>query len=148
MHVLAWFDSINVLYQVLVYPATVTTPAQAAEFLGIEPDQMLKSLLVKVGEELVMVLVPLTQRLDMQFLANYFQVKKARMATPDEVFETTGYKVGYTCPFLLKNPVRIFLAKAAMAYERIAISSGKPGEEIMMELADLIKVTSLTILAE
>ncbi len=146
MKVLAWFDSSNIPYQVLSYPATITTPFQAAEFLGIEQDQMLKSLLVKAGEEFVMILVPLTQRLDMQLVADYFQVKKARMATPDEVSEITGYKVGYTCPFLLKNSVRIFLAKAADHYQKIAISSGEPGQEVMLDLVDLIKVTALTVL--
>lgn len=146
MNVLAWFDSSNIPYQILDYPETITAPSAAAEFLGIEQDQMLKSLLVKAGEEFVMVLVPLTQRLDMNVITDYFHVKKARMATPDEVFETTGYKVGYTCPFLLKNPVRVFLKKAAVDYQKIAISSGELGQEIMMGLADLIKVTELTVL--
>ncbi len=147
MNALAWFDSINVSYQILVYPTTITTPAEAADYLGIEQDQMLKSLLIKAGDEFVMILVPLTQRLDMLAMANYFQVKKARMATSDEVFATTGYKVGYTCPFLLKNPVRVFLAKAAANYQNVAISSGEPGQEIMITLADLIKVTQLIVLA-
>ena len=144
---LLWLNAQNVSYKVLQYPANITTSSEAAAFLGIEEAQMLKSLLVKVGDEFVMMLTPLNKRLDMNVLMQYFSVKKSRMATPDEVFEITGYKIGTTCPFLLKTNLRIFLDQDVLKYKEIAISSGEKGKEIMISLADLQRVIQVSIIA-
>lgn len=146
MTVLAWLDSLHIHYRVLEYPAHITTSTAAASFLGIEENQMLKSLLVKVGEEFVMILTPLTKRLNMDTLIGYFSVKKARMATPDEVFTVTGYKVGYTCPFLLKSPVRTFIDQTVIKYDLIAISSGEKEKEIMLAVTDLLRLLPIIVL--
>lgn len=146
MDVLTWLDSQGIKYQLLQYPSSITNSSEAAIFLGIQESQMLKSLLVKVGEEFIMVLVPLDQRLDMELLKRYFQVKKSRMATPEEVLEITGYKVGTTCPFLLKTTVRIFVLPIINKFARIAISSGSNGKEIMINSADLQSVVQSIIL--
>lgn len=148
MDVLTWLDDEGIAYQVLQYPAAITTASEAAVFLGIKESQMLKSLLVKVGEEFVMILTPLDQRLDMEMLKRYFAISKARMATPDEVLEVTGYKVGTTCPFLLKTPVRIFVLPEVLSFERVAISAGLSSKEIFISVESLKFVTQCTVLEQ
>ncbi len=146
MDVLTWFDAQGIAYQILQYPAAITTASDAAAFLGIKESQMLKSLLVKVGEEFVMILTPVDQRLDMEIVKRYFAVNKARMATPDEVLDITGYKVGTTCPFLLKTPVRIFVLPNVVDFDRLAISSGTLRNEIMIRLESLQSITQFTVI--
>lgn len=146
MDVLTWLDAQGIAYQILQYPAAITTVSDAAAFLGIKESQMLKSLLVKVGEEFVMILTPLDQRLDMEMLKRYFAVNKARMATPDEVLEITGYKVGTTCPFLLKTQVRIFVLPGVLNFDRVAISAGLSSKEILISVESLKFVTQCTVL--
>ncbi len=148
MDVLTWLDAQGIPYQILQYPAAITTARDAAAFLGIKERQMLKSLLVKVGEEFVMILTPLDQRLDMEMLKRCFAVSKARMATPDEVLEVTGYKVGTTCPFLLKTAVRIFVLPEVLSFERIAISAGLSSKEILISVESLKFVTQCTALEQ
>ncbi len=146
MDVLTWLEAQGIACQILQYPADITTSSAAAAFLGIKESQMLKSLLVKVGEEFVMVLTPLDQRLDMEMLKRYFAVSKARMATPDEVLEVTGYKVGTTCPFLLKTPVQIFALPDVVSFERIAISTGSSGKEMLISVENLKSSTQFKVL--
>ncbi len=148
MDVLTWLDAQGIAYQILQYPAAITTASDAATFLGIKESQMLKSLLVKVGEEFVMILTPLDQRLDMEIVKRYFAVRKVRMATPDEVLAVTGYKVGITCPFLLKTPVRIFVLPGVLSFERIAISAGLFSKEILISVESLKFVTQCTVLEQ
>lgn len=147
MNALEWLGSQNISYRLLHYPAEITTSSQAAIFLGIEQEQMLKSLLVKVGQEFLMILTPLTQRLDMNYLMKSFGVNKARMATADEVLAVTGYRVGTTCPFLLKASTRIFIAPSVLKYQDVAISSGEMGKEIMLSIGDLQKITQAIVLS-
>lgn len=145
MDVLTWLDAQGIAYQILQYPSDITTSSAAAAFLGIKESQMLKSLLVKVGDEFVIILTPLDQRLDMENLKKYFMVNKTRMATPDEVLEVTGYKVGSTCPFLLKTALRIFVLPEVLSFERIAISTGNAGKEMLISLENLKSVTQFNV---
>lgn len=143
MSVLEWLSDQNITCRVLEYPSHIVTSAAAADFLKIQPEQMLKSLLVKVGPEFVLILTPLTKRLNMRVLMDYFDTIKIRMAMAQEVRAVTGYEIGTTCPFLLKNPLKVYIDEAVTKYEEVAISCGVQGKEMMIRFVDLKKVIEL-----
>ncbi|MHB9148695.1 MAG: proline--tRNA ligase [Thermoleophilia bacterium] len=80
----------------------VSTPGQrtikeVAEFLGVPPSSLIKSLLVVAGEERVLALVRGDQQLHERKLERYLGAE-VRPAHPEEVRETTGADVGFIGP--------------------------------------------------
>lgn len=61
------------------------------------------------------------------------------MATEDEVFEVTGYRVGTVSPFGVKNQVRVLVDPSVLKEEEISIGSGVRNTAIIMKSAELIR---------
>jgi len=83
----------------IVLPTPVRTVRQAAQAVGVSEDKIVKTLVVKCGEEYRAYVIRGNKRLDLDKLG-------CRMATPKEVAEVTGYNVGGVPP-ILKIPVYI-----------------------------------------
>ena len=61
------------------------------------------------------------------------------MATPAEVLENTGYKVGAVSPFGLPKIIPILADNNIIAYDEVSLGSGSAGTAILMHSSDLIK---------
>ena len=83
----------------IVLQTPVRTVKQAAQAVGVSEEKIVKTLVVKCGEEYRAYVIRGNKRLDLEKLG-------CRMATPGEVAEVTGYKVGGVPP-VLRIPVYI-----------------------------------------
>ncbi|MDY6788474.1 MAG: YbaK/EbsC family protein [Candidatus Nanohaloarchaea archaeon] len=92
--------------RVIEMSGEVSSADQAAEKLGTRPENIVKSLVFMVEEEPVVVVVPGNSRVSEEKLAELFEVEEedVRIASPDEVEEITGYKVGEVPPVSLNLP--------------------------------------------
>ena len=79
-------------------PAATSFGLEAAEVLGLPPEQVFKTLLADVDGALVVAIVPVTGKLDLKALAAAVGGKKAAMADPHVAERTTGYVVGGISP--------------------------------------------------
>ena len=87
-----------------VSSATVTL---AAEAYGVEPGRIAKTLSLRVGERVVLIVAAGTSRMDNKKVKALFGVKP-KMLGLDEVAEITGHEVGGVCPFGLKTPLPVY----------------------------------------
>ena len=85
--------------------ATVDTAAQA---LGVEPGRIAKTLAVRAGDHLFLVVARGDARLDNRKCKDEFGARP-RMLGPEETFELTGHPVGGVCPFGLKSDLPVYL---------------------------------------
>ncbi|HEU5481728.1 MAG TPA: YbaK/EbsC family protein [Sphingomicrobium sp.] len=85
--------------------ATVETAARA---LGVEPGRIAKTLAVRAGNQLFLVVARGDARLDNRKCKDTFGARP-RMLGPDEAFEVTGHPVGGVCPFGLKTQLPVYL---------------------------------------
>ena len=85
--------------------ATVDTAARA---LGVEPGRIAKTLAVRAGEHLFLVVARGDARLDNRKCKEEFGARP-RMLGSEETLEVTGHPVGGVCPFGLKSPLPILL---------------------------------------
>ena len=85
--------------------ATVDTAAQA---LGVEPGRIAKTLAVRAGDHLFLVVARGDARLDNRKCKDEFGARP-RMLGPEETLELTGHPVGGVCPFGLANNVPVYL---------------------------------------
>jgi Cys-tRNA(Pro)/Cys-tRNA(Cys) deacylase len=125
-------------------PAATSYGLEAAQALGLDPDVVFKTLLVDVGDALVVGLVPVTGQLDLKALAEVVGVKRATMADPAVAARSTGYVVGGISPFGQKRPLRTVLDSSALAHDRIYVSGGRRGLDLGVAPGDLVATLAAT----
>ncbi len=126
-------------------PANTNFGLEAASALGLDPDQVFKTLLADVDGALVVGIVPVTGKLDLKALAAAVGGKKAEMADPKVAERRTGYVVGGISPIGQKNAHRTVLDETAELYETIFVSGGRRGFDIELAPGDLVRVTGAIV---
>jgi Cys-tRNA(Pro)/Cys-tRNA(Cys) deacylase len=114
---------------------------EAASALGLDPEQVFKTLLADVDGVLTVAIVPVTGKLDLKALAAAVGGKKAEMADPKVAERKTGYVVGGISPIGQKTKNPTVLDETAELYETIFVSGGRRGFDIEIAPADLLAVT-------
>lgn len=87
--------------------ASTATVAEAAEALGVEPARIAKTLALRVGEQVLLVVARGDARLDNAKTKAEFG-GRPRMLDPEETLAQTGHAVGGVCPFGLANPLPVY----------------------------------------
>ncbi|AAV90572.1 YbaK/prolyl-tRNA synthetase associated family protein [Zymomonas mobilis subsp. mobilis ZM4 = ATCC 31821] len=106
--------------------ATVTLAAQA---LGVVDGQIAKTLSMRVGEEVIVLVMRGDARIDNRKFKQQFGTK-ARMLEASDVERITGHPVGGVCPFGLAQPLRIFCDVSLKAFSEVFPAGGAPNAAI------------------
>ncbi|NMA69035.1 MAG: YbaK/EbsC family protein [Desulfitobacterium sp.] len=134
-----FFRSRNKDVEILRFEDT-STVSKAAESLGVTPGEIAKSLLLKVQDDYIMVLMAGDKRLDNRKFKDTFK-GKAKMPSMEEVLEVTGHPVGGVCPFALKKDIPVYLDDSLKDYEVVYPAAGTPDSAVKLtveELEDLV----------
>jgi len=137
----------KVAFEVLEYehdPAAESYGEEAAEVLGLKPDQVFKTLLVSLTghkSTLAVAVLPVSHKLSLKAIAKAVGAKKAEMADPKVAEKTTGYVVGGISPIGQKKALPTVIDASAENFERIHVSAGRRGLEIALSAQDLAKLT-------
>jgi prolyl-tRNA editing enzyme YbaK/EbsC (Cys-tRNA(Pro) deacylase) len=108
------------LIEVADSTATVDTAAKA---LGVEPGRIAKTLAVRTGDHLFLLVARGDARLDNRKCKDAFKVRP-RMLGAEETLELTGHPVGGVCPFGLKQPLPVYLDQSLKAFETVYPAGG------------------------
>ena len=122
-------------------PAAKSFGLEAAEALGLAPEQVFKTLLVEVDGKLTVGVVPVDKQLDLKAIAAAAGGKKAVMADPAAAERTTGYVVGGISPIGQKRPLPTVVDSTATDHPTVYVSGGRRGLDIGLSPTALITVT-------
>jgi Cys-tRNA(Pro)/Cys-tRNA(Cys) deacylase len=122
-------------------PAAKSYGLEAAEALGLAPEQVFKTLLVEVDGKLTVGVVPVGKQLDLKAIAAAAGGKKAVMADPAAAERSTGYVVGGISPIGQKRALPTVVDSTAADHPTVYVSGGRRGLDIGLSPADLIAVT-------
>jgi prolyl-tRNA editing enzyme YbaK/EbsC (Cys-tRNA(Pro) deacylase) len=100
--------------------ATVETAAKA---LAVEPGRIAKTLAVRAGDHLFLLVARGDARLDNRKCKDEFGARP-RMLGPEETLEITGHPVGGVCPVGLKNPLPVYLDVSLQAFDTVYPAGG------------------------
>jgi Cys-tRNA(Pro)/Cys-tRNA(Cys) deacylase len=128
-------------------PANRNFGEEAATVLGLDPEQVFKTLMVDVDGRLVVAVVPVTGKLDLGALAAAVHGKRAVMADPAVAERKTGYLVGGISPIGQRTALPTVVDETAELFDTVFVSGGKRGFDIELAPADLIRVTGATVAA-
>ncbi|MCW5882107.1 MAG: YbaK/EbsC family protein [Anaerolineae bacterium] len=120
------------------HPGEVTSLEQAARERGQRPEQVIRSIVFRVGQgEYVMVLVAGAQQVAWPTLRKHLGQSRLTTASGAELLEVTGYPIGAVSPFGLPQPMRILADESIFAENEVSIGSGVRGTTVILAQADL-----------
>ncbi len=123
-------------------PKSASYGLEAAEKLGLDPQQVFKTLLASSEKgELLVAVVPVVGTLDLKALAHAAGVKKCEMADPAAAQRATGYLVGGISPLGQKKRLRTFIDDSAQNFATIHVRAGRRGLEVELAAAVLAEHT-------
>ena len=108
---------------VIESPISSATVALAAEAYGVEPGRIAKTLSLRVGERVVLIIASGTSRMDNRKLKARFG-GKPKMLGVDEVADITGHEVGGVCPFGLKTPLPVYCDVSLKVFDEVVPAAG------------------------
>jgi Cys-tRNA(Pro)/Cys-tRNA(Cys) deacylase len=118
---------------------------EAAEKLGVEPDQVFKTLLATLDGRLVVGIVPVTALLDLKALARALGGSRAEMADVRDAERATGYVAGGISPFGQKRPHPTAVDETVHLWDSVFVSGGRRGLDVEIAPADLVEVTGAIV---
>jgi len=107
-------------------------------------ERMTAYLAEKLGRPVTMVQKRGAAELDLKALAKAAASKKAEMVHLKEVLALTGYQRGGCSPLGAKKEYPVFLDASAKTWDKIAVSAGRRGEQIVLAPADLERAVHAT----
>jgi Cys-tRNA(Pro) deacylase len=121
--------------------ATGTPTAQdAADAVGCELGQIVKSLVFDCDGRAVLVMVPGDRRADKQKVAAAVGATKARVAGADQVEAATGYPPGGVAPFALRAVDRVLIDKTLLAGATLWVGAGSEQHMAGLPATELVRV--------
>ena len=131
-------EKLNIPHRVFVHPGPVDSLEQAARERGQRPEQVLRSILFRTGEdEYLMALVAGPAQISWKALRSYLGQSRLTMANEEEVLAVTGYPIGAVSPFGTIRSLRILVDPSVFREEEVSIGSGVRGTTIILKSADL-----------
>jgi prolyl-tRNA editing enzyme YbaK/EbsC (Cys-tRNA(Pro) deacylase) len=103
--------------------STTATVETAAVALNVEPGRIAKTLAIRAGDQLFLLVARGDARLDNRKTKDEFGARP-RMLGPKETLEITGHPVGGVCPFGLKTPLPVYLDVSLRAFEVVYPAGG------------------------
>src|SRR3954463_4656802 len=121
-------------------PRAESYAGEAAEALGLDPRRVFKTLVVSVGDDLAVAIVPAAGQLDLKAVG-----KRAAMADPARAEKVTGYVAGGISPLGQRKRLATFLDASAREFDTIFVSAGRRGLEIELAPDDLAALTGAQV---
>ena len=117
---------------------------EAAAARGVEPHQLVKTMVVRVSEgEHVFVLVPGDREIAWPKLRALLGVNRLTMASADTAYDVTGYVRGTITPLGSRTPLRV-IADDSLA-GRISLGGGAHGVALTVDAAALATAVGATV---
>jgi prolyl-tRNA editing enzyme YbaK/EbsC (Cys-tRNA(Pro) deacylase) len=122
-------------------PESSATVMLAAAAHGVEPARIAKTLSLRIGERVVLVVARGDARLDNR------KVKaalggKPRMLDADEVVALTGHPVGGVCPFGLATPLQVYCDVSLKAFDEVVPAAGSTQSAVRIAPDRMATLTS------
>ncbi|MBB4482688.1 YbaK/EbsC family protein [Rhizobium etli] len=117
-----------------------STVALAAEAHGVEPAQIAKTICLRVGEQMMLVVAGGTARLDNRKFKDTFGAK-GRMLDAEEVVAVTSHPVGGVCPFGLPSPLPIYCDISLKRFDEVVPAAGSTNSAVRIATGRLAELT-------
>ena len=106
------------------FPEGTRTAQEAADAIGVELGQIVKSLIFGVDGEVVLVYVSGVNRLDEKLLAAAAGGSRCERVDADAVRKATGFPIGGVPPFGHSTQLRVFIDPDLLQFDEVWAAAG------------------------
>ena len=119
-------------------PAAGSYGLEAAEKLGVDPERVFKTLVVRLDtRQLAVGVVPVSGQMNLKRMARACAARKAAMASAADVQRATGYVPGGVSPLGQKRRLRTVIDATAAGHATVYVSGGRRGLDVELAPGDL-----------
>ena len=136
----AWFAEHAPDIATITQDASTATVAEAAATLGVLPGQIAKTLSVRVGDQVMLIVARGDARLDNRKTKDALG-GRPRMLGADEVEALTGHPVGGVCPFGLAHPLPVYCDQSLRDFEMVYPAAGSRTASVRLSPDRLAELT-------
>jgi prolyl-tRNA editing enzyme YbaK/EbsC (Cys-tRNA(Pro) deacylase) len=123
------------------FDRSTKTAALAAEAVGCELGQIVKSLVFVVDSEAALVLVAGDRRGDGDGIARALGGEAARIADAQEVRDATGYAIGGVSPFDLPADLPVLVDESLGRFDLVYSAAGTPSSVVPIATEMLVELS-------
>ena len=123
------------------FPDGTHTAQDAADAVGCDLAQIVKSLVFVCGGKPVVALVPGDRRGDAGKVARALDASEARVAKPDEVEDATGFVPGAVPPFPLPDVDTVLIDLTLLRHPLVWAGAGSPKHVLGMAPSELARLS-------
>jgi Ala-tRNA(Pro) deacylase len=124
------------------------TSIDEARALGVDADEVLKTLAVRTGPGYVLVVIPAARRLDLQLVREALGDNHARLATEEELDrDFTDYQLGALPPLGALVGANVFVDPEVLGHDTVVFAAGTQTESVKMSTHELFGTGGITTLA-
>ena len=127
------------------FEQSTKTAQQAADAMGCELGQIVKSLVFVVGDKPVVALVAGDRRGDTDALAALLGGGDVHFADAETVRSATGYAIGGVSPFDLPAELPLFADSSLSRFETVYPAAGTPSSMVRMQLSELLELSAARV---
>jgi prolyl-tRNA editing enzyme YbaK/EbsC (Cys-tRNA(Pro) deacylase) len=139
--------------EIVEFEQTTRSAQEAAQAIGCQVAQIVKSLLFVVDGQPVMALVSGANRLDERKLAAVARTKdpeggrrtKVKRADADATKEVTGFTIGGVPPFGHKSPLAVYVDQDLTRFEVVWAAAGTPFAVFAITPGELVRASGGTV---
>ena len=123
------------------FPVATPTARDAADAAGCELAQIVKSVVFDCGDRFVVALTPGDRRADSEKVARAAAAARAKVASPAQVVEATGFEPGAVAPFPLPAVAATFIDQTLLTHDKVWVGAGSPSHLATLTPAELVRLT-------
>ncbi len=143
-NVMRLLDAANISYESKEYEVDEKdlSGSHAADMMGADHDTIFKTLVLK-GEKTgyLVCCIPVDEELDLKKVAKAAHDKKVELIPMKDLLPLTGYIRGGCSPIGMKKKFPLYIEETAILFEKIAVSAGQRGVQILLSPNDLCAYT-------
>ncbi len=139
----AALDKLALGIKIRFFDTPTATSQQAADNIGCELGQIVKSICFMVEGAPVIVLTSGDQKVDDRKLAEAYDVsrKKVSVATPEQLVEIWGYEPGSVPPFAHRERIPTFIDSTLRRFDQLYAAGGAHNAIFPITLPQLVAAT-------
>ncbi|MDA3935996.1 MAG: YbaK/EbsC family protein [Actinomycetota bacterium] len=123
------------------FDQSTKTAQMAADAVGCELGQIVKSLVFVVDDQPTLALVAGDRRGDTEVIASEIGGIKAEFADPDKVRAATGYAIGGVSPFDLPVDLPVLIDDSLERFDVVYPAAGTPSSAVRLTRTQLIEIS-------
>ncbi len=138
----------NLEAEIIEHEESGLTSEQAAEATGVDIEQIIKTLLfMDKKHRPVIVICQGHKRVDMDKVIKFVELKKPRLARPEEIKQLLGTEPGGTPPICLPEDIPVLMDKGVTKQKFVVGSAGTKFTGLKLKPYDIVKFTNAKIVS-